>query len=241
MSNDIVNDNLNVRKYIQKVIIWIFSKENYEKEYKDEKERFENTMKVTSICRYNASVRLKWESKIAFITTTLLSLGLIFIPLIQIAKIPLVFSSDIFSVVQIFLAISVLVYSTIIANSKYDLRSDQLKDCGDKIKSLIRKLRLSNNDENLINEIKEKYDYIATSVENHDRNDYLLTMLRTKELYKITGIIRIFLWFKYFFLAAIFNMAPFILLSIEIIFILDMFNITRIFTPYLLGEYVKGI
>lgn len=220
---------------------WLFSLSLHENQHSNAKERLENTMKTTAISRYNASVRLKLQGKIAFVTTTILSLGLILMPLIQIANIPLVFSSNILSVIQIFLAVSVLVYSIIIGTARYDLRSEQLNDCGDKLKALIRELRTyedSNSD--AIKEIQKRYSDIATSVENHARNDYLLTTLRTRELYTITGIIRVLKWLAYYGINIILNIVPFFLLTIELIFILDMFAVTNIFTPYLLGSYIEN-
>lgn len=215
---------------------WFFSRHVLEKQHESEAERLENTMKITSISRYNASIRLKLQGKISFITTTILSLGLIFMPLMQIANVPLIFSSNILSAIQIFLAVSVLVYSVIIGTARYDLRSEQLTECGDKLKALIRDLRIEPNN---VKEIQKRYSDIVTSVENHIRNDFLLATLRTSELYNITGIIRIFKWIQYYGANIIFNIMPIILLSIEIIFICDMFGVTTFFTPYLLGSTIK--
>ena len=68
---------------------WLFSLAPREKTHNNEAERLDATMKTTAVNRYNASNRLKWQGKIAFATTTILSLGLIFIPLMQMANIPL--------------------------------------------------------------------------------------------------------------------------------------------------------
>ena len=212
------------------LIKWFFSRHTSESQHKDEVERLENTMKITSISRYNASVRLKLQGKISFVTTTILSLGLIFIPLMQLANVKLFFSSNILSAIQIFLAVAVLVYSVIIGTARYDLRSEQLEECGDKLKALIRDLRIEKNG---INVIQKRYSDIASSVENHIRNDFLLATLRTSELYYITGIIRLFKWIQYYFTNIIFNIMPIMLLGIELVFILDAFDITSVFTPYL--------
>ena len=209
---------------------WFFSREVFESQHKNESERLENTMKITSISRYNASVRLKLQGKISFITTTILSLGLIFMPLMQLANIHLIFSSNILSAIQIFLAVAVLVYSVIIGTARYDLRSEQLTECGDKLKALIRDLRIENDD---ISSIQKRYSDIASSVENHIRNDFLLATLRTNELYHITGVIRFFKWLQYYTTNIIFNIMPIMLLGIELVFILDAFDITSVFTPYL--------
>lgn len=214
-----------------KFLKWFFSRHSDENiRNTDGVHRLENTMKITSISRYNASSRLKMLSKISFITTTILSLGLIFMPLMQMANISLAFSSNILSAIQIFLAVSVLVYSVIIGTARYDLRSEQLTECGDKIKSLIRELRADNGK---IVEIQNQYSNISTAVENHARNDFLLSTLRTSELYKITGIVRILKWIQFSLYYSTMFIMPLLLLSIEFIFILDMFNVTTFFTPYL--------
>jgi hypothetical protein len=120
---------------------WFFSFYPLKKPLENRTKHLENTMRITAINCYNASNRLKLKSKIAFATTIILSLGLILIPLIQMAKIPLTFNTDILSTMQIFLAVSVLVYSIIIGTGRYELRSEQLHDCGGKIKQLIREFQ----------------------------------------------------------------------------------------------------
>lgn len=229
---------------IQNVWRWFFSTSPTENPHVDEVERLEMTMKTTAINRYNASNRLKWQGKIAFATTTILSLGLVFIPLVQIANIPLVLNSSILAAMQIFLAVSVLVYSVVIGTARYDLRSEQLNDCGDKLKSLIRDLRHEKErkegeiEKEYVDSIKKRYSDISTSVENHTRNDFLLTQLRNNDAYTLTGAIRLISWGLYWLAYFVFNLTPLILLSIEFVFILDMFGATQIFSPFLLGEYI---
>ena len=149
----------------------------------------------------------------------------------QLANIHLIFSSNILSAIQIFLAVAVLVYSVIIGTARYDLRSEQLTECGDKLKALIRDLRIENDD---ISSIQKRYSDIASSVENHIRNDFLLATLRTNELYHITGVIRFFKWLQYYTTNIIFNIMPIMLLGIELVFILDMFGITKFFFFFLI-------
>jgi ABC-type multidrug transport system permease subunit len=91
------------------------------------------SMRVTAKCRYNAAVRLQWQGKFAFFTTTVLSLGLIFIPLIQTAGVELAFGASFLNMMQIFLAVAILVYSVVIRTARYDVREETLTECGDKL------------------------------------------------------------------------------------------------------------
>jgi hypothetical protein len=224
--------------------IWLFSLyPSYGNEYSNETDRLEATMKTTAINRYNASSRLNWQGKIAFITTIILSLEIIFIPLMQMAKIPLLFKDEVLAAIQIFFAVSILVYSVVIGTARYDVRSEKLNDCGDKIKDLIRELRRQkefNENEQLNKEelciLQDKYSAIATDVENHTINDYRLTTLNRSDMFKITGIKRLYMWCLYFLFYILPHTPSILLLLAEGLFISDMFGITNFFTPFLNGR-----
>lgn len=192
------------------------------------------SMKTTAISRYHASTRLAWQSKIAFLTTTFLSLGLIFIPLMQLANVKLYLNGSVLSAVQIFMAVAVLVYSVIIGTAKYETRCENLNDCGDKIKSLIRELRREAKEgkdveKDILEDIQQRYAFIVADVENHERCDYALTILRYRDLYNIS----LFCWLKYrisYVLSIFLNYVPTVLLILaEILIITDMFAITTCF------------
>lgn len=76
-------------------------------------------MRVTVNCEYNASVRLQKQDRFSFVTIIILSLGLVFIPLIQNAGIKLSFHSNVINMIQIFIAVAVLVYSIAISTARY--------------------------------------------------------------------------------------------------------------------------
>lgn len=223
---------------------WLFSRYPREKKPENETERLDATMKTTAVNRYNASNRLKWQGKVAFATTTVLSLGLVFIPLMQMANVPLSLRGEVLNAMQIFLAVSVLVYSVIIGTARHDLRSEQLNDCGDKIKELIRELRREKEDaggalpKDIISELQARYSSITTDVENHTRNDYLLTLLQLDDSFKITGVIRLLKWLQYYCFNVFSHITSILLLIVELIFISDMFGATNIFSPFLKGVYV---
>ena len=207
-------------------------------EMKTPREKLIASMKTTAVSRYNASNRLLWQGKFTFTVSTIFSLGLIFIPLIQLAKIPLKLNGDVLSAVQIFLAVSILVYSIVIGTARYELRSEQLNDCGDKIKNLIRELRIasSNGDAqetSLLRDFQQQYAAIISDVENHDRNDYILTILRSPDLFTLTDLGRITHWMKFYLSAATQYIPSIALVTIELLLITDMFGATSVFSYYL--------
>lgn len=198
------------------------------------------SMKTTAINRYNASNRLAWQGKVTFAASTLISLGLIFIPLIQLAKIPLHLSSDVLGAIQIFLAVAILVYSIVIGTARYELRSEQLNDCGDKIKQLIRELRVAHQGSEeeeipLLRDYQQRYAEIISDVENHERNDYILTILRTRDLFKLTFAGRIVHWARYSLSALVPYLPSIALIIVELLLITDMFGATTVFSAYLQG------
>lgn len=195
------------------------------------------SMKTTAVNRYNASNRLIWQSKVTFSVSTLFSLGLIFVPLMQLAKAPLALNGDVLGAIQIFLAVAILVYSIITGTARFEIRSEQLNDCGDKIKSLIRELRVAPDDAekevDLLRSFQKQYEAIIADVENHDRSDYLLTIVRSPDLFVLSLPGRIFWWMKYYCSALISYLPALALVVVEILLITDMFAITKIFSPYL--------
>ncbi|WP_345769315.1 SLATT domain-containing protein [Citrobacter amalonaticus] len=222
---------------ISSFINWLFSKYPLEKSYNSEIERLESTMKTTANCRFYAAERLILNSRITFFTTTILSLGLILIPLIQMTKIQLKLSGEVLSAIQIFLAVSVLVYSVIIKNGQYEIRSERFNKCGNDLKRLIREVRsLKQEDDNSdthLKRVREKYSRIISNIENHSRNDYLRATLTLYDIYKVSGVIWLLKWGKYYFSLLLEHFSSLLLLLLEVLIITDMLGITKISTPLL--------
>ncbi len=204
-----------------------------------QREKLIASIKTTAVSRYNASNRLARQGRFTFGISTVFSLGLIFIPLMQLAKVPLVLNGDVLSAFQIFLAVAILVYSIIIGTARYQIRSEQLNDCGDKLKGLIRELRLdmgnAGSDPGLA-EQQRRYEAIIADVENHERRDYILTILRSPDLFTLSLVGRVCHWAKFSFAACISYSPSLLLVLIEIILITDMFGATNVFTKYLAGS-----
>lgn len=202
-------------------------------------EKLLSGMTITSKCRYNASIRIKRLSQFSFYTTTVLSLGLILIPLLQNASIQLVYPDRVLNMLQIFLAVAVLVYSVINATARYETRAEKLNECGDRIKELIRELRVdiassrARIDPTKMASYNERYTDVSTDSENHTRADYSFAVIRTPEYYAITGIPRLLLVLKSYIQNFIPYAIPVSMITLEIFFIFDMLGVTHVITPFI--------
>ena len=194
------------------------------------------SLRTTAKCRYNASIRLHRIGSFSFLTTTLLSLGLIFIPMIQLAEIPLAYPERVLDSLQVFFAVAVLVYSVINSTAHYETRAKSLNECGDKIKELNRKLdteifRARNQGTTLdLQPVNEIYSRISTASENHSRADYGLAILQATESFHVTGIPRLWLNIKVLYGNYEAYLFPAILIIAEIIIILDTLSVTHVLT-----------
>lgn len=232
--------------HINKLLAWLIAGGERERPVKDAAEKLQMSMRTTAKCRYNASGRLQHQGKFSFFTTTVLSLGLVFIPLIQNAGVPLAFKPNVLNMMQIFLGVAVLVYSVVIGTARYDMRAEQLTECGDKLKELIRALDKerevgsgSVTPEKLA-EFQKHYSDIVTDVENHGRNDYRFARLEMVNDYFVTGLPRLKLYCEAQIVRAFGYVLPVLLMLMEVIFITDMMGGTEFLTPYLNGKAAEG-
>jgi hypothetical protein len=217
---------------------WLVSSATFQKVIDDPAQRLMQSMTITAKNRYNASIRLKRIGAFSFYTTVFLSLGLILIPLLESAGVRLCFSVKVLNMLQIFLAVAVLVYSVINGTAKYEVRSEKLNECGDRIKELMRELRVEISESKGgkavdMRRYDQRYYDVSTDSENHTRSDHSLTVIRTPEYYTITGIPYLAESCKAYIPNLIPYIAPILLIIIEVIFITDMLGITD-FLPHIL-------
>lgn len=221
---------------IRKFWNWFCSRGEIDRPKKNAKEKFQMSIRVTAKCRFNAAERLKRQSRFAFFTTTILSLGLIFIPLMQNAGVKLAFPANVLNMMSIFLAVAVLVYSVVIGTARFEARADKLTQCGDNLKELSRELdSLLEKDLEDISELEKKYSHLISDTENHTRTDYLAATLEMKRDYSITGFSRLYKRSLVIFIEIFSYIIPFAMLVLEIVFILDMLGISQILTKYLVN------
>lgn len=226
------------------IINWLFSI-HPARNNKNEIEKLLLSMRTTAKCRYHASIRLQWQGKFAFFTTVVLSLGIIFIPLMQTTGILLAFKPSVLNMIQIFLAVAILVYSVVIANARFDLRAEKLNECGDRLKELIREFG-SDKEASLIDKDRLKfyqtrYTDIIEDAENHGRSDYTLAVLEMDYDYKITGVLRVLKYIIAYGRILIPYVLPMLMLYVEIVLITDMLGATHIFSNSLNGDNVRQL
>ena len=142
------------------------------------------------------------------------------------------FSPEVLASMQVFLAVAVLVYSMNLNSAQYDLRIQELLNCANEIKKLIRNIEedLKNQPIKDLKEYKKEYSLILEKVENHENCDFFLSQLEMPLDYKFTGIKRVIKKFKANFQKFSPLLLPASLLFFEAIFILDMVDATKILT-----------
>lgn len=159
-------------------------------------EKFNNTLRSSAKCRFIASDRLRTLDVVTSHTTTILSLVMILIPLLQVAGVKFHTSSELLMAIQIFIAVCILVYSVINTQAKYAVRAEKLNVCGNKIQQLQRKLYedMSRGDEFDLGYYRQMYDEIEVDSENHARSDFYFAKLRLNHIYEVTKFRRLYVW-----------------------------------------------
>lgn len=199
----------------------------------DDADKFQLSMRTTANCRHNAASRIEANGRVAFISTTLLSLGLVFIPLMQNSGVDLALKDSVLNMVQIFLGVAVLVYSLIIGTARYEIRALELSNNAAQIKELIHELQLIRDQNNglvappALQEIQQKYARIVTSCENHEQNDYNLAMLEMPNDYTAGDFTKLVIRSQAILSGSWRFVAPTILLVAVLIMIFEMFNISK--------------
>lgn len=141
------------------------------------------SFKRTKFCRFKASDRLKSYTIFSNWVFTILSLLLIIASLLDIYKI--LSTTNFYGFYQVSLAITILVFFQVIANSHYEKRALHFHQCGIEISKLLQKFEYIkvkeakdsvNKDldyEDKIKRILNEYSSILKRYENHDEVDYL--------------------------------------------------------------------
>lgn len=225
---------------LRKSIAQFLGFEKAERVKKTPAEKLLMSTRATAKSRYAASNRLKSQSHFSFFTTTVLSLGLIFIPLMQNSNIQLGFPNAVLNMMQIFLAVAVLVYSITISKAGYEVRAEKLNICGDKLKDLGRKLddalKNSTGPAFDLEPFRQSYSDIVTDAENHSRTDYQNAMLDMPNDYNHSGMKKISLNLQIFVVENFNKLLPIMLMLIELSFITEMLGVTSFYPPTLKSQ-----
>lgn len=228
MKMENVNKCRRIRR-IRKIFYWFIGFENYVQ--RSHQNRFVLKVAVTAKSRFNAELRLKYLDRITFLTTTLMSLGMIFIPLIQYTEIKLGYPPKVLDMLQVFFAVSVLVYSVICSTANYKHRALLLNQCGNKLKHLQAKALSSSEFEKNKESFATEYENILNSSDGHEEVDYQRTKLQMNE-YNVTGLKWCWYHLNIFVHYAKVSAIPIIMFSLEVIIIIDTLFHCKIIKPF---------
>jgi hypothetical protein len=145
--------------------------------------------------RYNAADRLKRHQQFSQWITTLLSVILIIVPLLQALKVKTNVNDQLLNAIQVFLAVLILAYSLLLGIENYSSRSEKMHTCGLELSSLAREidpyLEIENDSflykifskkyQSLYKIFSEKYQSILEKYENHSQIDNNLYDLKIRK------------------------------------------------------------
>ncbi len=154
--------------------------------------------KITTKSRYRASERLELHHKLSQWTVSLISVALVFIPLVQTFGISAGIELIYLNATQATLAVLVLVYSLLLGQENFISRAQAMHRNGVELGRFARKLagkEKNVSDEEYFSLAEEYYD-ILEKYENHKPIDYLYTRLSDTPSNLNEWVIFIGLWFK---------------------------------------------
>lgn len=195
---------------------------------------------VMAKSKYNGSMRLARFSAFSNLTSYILSLALIFIPLIQLTSIHLAYPEKVLDSLQVFFAVAVLIYSVNSNAAQYEARARSLKESARKLEELSRKLKIDlayvqdNNGALDLQLFNKMYSEILNTSEDHSRGDFAYATLQTPEMLNESGLRRQWLITKLSIkvrYGVIENYIFSVLLILAVIVvILDMLSVTHVLT-----------
>ena len=154
--------------------------------------------KITTKSRYRASERLELHHKLSQWTVSLISVALVFIPLVQTFGISAGIEVIYLNATQATLAILVLVYSLLLGQENFISRAQAMHRNGVELGRFARKLAGKGekvSDDEYFSLAEEYYD-ILEKYENHKPIDYLYTRLSDTPSNFNEWVIYIGLWLK---------------------------------------------
>lgn len=141
---------------------------------------------------FAANKRLLFHNFFSQWTLSLLSLGLIVIPLLTITKIPLRFQQNVIDFASVSLAVAVLMFSLLIGASNYSLRGEKMYQAGLELNELNRDMKVFKGNADCMKhycEFNRRYSDILKRYENVDDIDHVkseISRIRNKPVpYKL--------------------------------------------------------
>jgi len=151
------------------------------------KDSFQNLYKkmdATAKTRFYASRRLMLHTKFSTYTVVIISMAIILIALMQTYGIGENIHTKYASVIQIFSAIAVLVYSLLIDKNEYAATAEKMFACASKVSELKQRMHplkeMDNPPEDQYSAFQKEYWQILDLYETHSNNDFTGDNIRAR-------------------------------------------------------------
>jgi hypothetical protein len=171
----------------------------------DAYEKLSDNAYIVYKCYFSMSRRLALHNTLSQWTLSLLSLGLIVIPLLSVTKMPVRYNQSVVDFASITLAVGVLVFTLLITANNYAVRSEKAHNAGLELNDLIRKMRFHAKDSDRMRHyenFEEHYSDILKRFENCAQIDYYGAKLsiasgswKIRIKYFFSGVSEILLYF----------------------------------------------
>ncbi|MCE3025767.1 SLATT domain-containing protein [Salinicola sp. DM10] len=152
---------------------------------------------MTTVSRFKASERLKLHGELGMWSISSLSFALI-VSSVMTLGVP--GTDDALVKLQIIFSFLALILSISSSGYRFGMRSERMHDCAIELNALARLMErvLHQGDYCEIEKLRERYDAILRSYENHNLNDYHRAKYqRFKKLYELKSYWFWLYWFEY--------------------------------------------
>jgi hypothetical protein len=149
---------------------------------------------------FAASKRLALHKSASQWTLSLLSLGLIVLPLLTVTKMPMRYPQNVVDFASISLAVAVLMFSLLIGANTYSVRSERMHRAGLELNELMREMRSHVGDPEKMKHYQEfdrRYGDILQRYENVDEVDYTKGKISIIRKERVPWLLRLRYWFLF--------------------------------------------
>lgn len=131
---------------------------------------------------FEASQRLAGHHAATQWTISLLSLGLILVPLLTVTQIPIRFDQHIVDFASIGLAVAVLMFSLLTGSNRYENRSEKMHEAGLDLNELLRDMKFAATADDRMKHYQDfakRYGQVLRRCENNHEIDYIKVQILT--------------------------------------------------------------
>jgi hypothetical protein len=149
---------------------------------------------------FAASKRLALHNSASQWTLSLLSLGLIVLPLLTVTKMPVRYPHNVVDFASISLAVAVLTFSLLIGANSYSVRSERMHRAGLELNELMREMRFHVGDPQKMKHYQDfdrRYGDILKRYENVDEVDYIKGKISIIRKEPVPWLLRLRYWFLF--------------------------------------------